>query len=147
MSREQQMQETYDSFRQYIENSCRDETNPTLTVERFGDIGKQGVTHLPIELQNVQSGSFYLFKKVNAFKKGTELKTEEIPETESNRYVAYVPYRDAPQQQQQQSYNYGPPRPYDYHQQSSSGPSALVLQGLVVMLLVLIIIYMYNFMA
>ena len=135
------MQSTYDAFKRYVEESCRGGDNPQLTVERFGNLGKEGVTHMPIRLENVIKGTGKLYKLIEDFKEGTELRTEET-QTGSMRYIAEVPYRERPQQRQEQY----APRPYDYYQaQQSDGPPAIVLQVLVFALLGLVIVYMYNF--
>ncbi len=135
------MQSTYDAFKRYVEGSCRGDDNPQLTVERYGNLGKEGVTHMPIRLENVIKGTIKLHKLIEEFKKGSELRTEET-QTGSMRYIADIPYQDPPQQPHQP----GPPRPYDYYPApQSDGPPAIVLQILIFSLLGLVIVYMYNF--
>lgn len=139
-------QATYDEFRRYVEETCRDEDdNPQLSIERFSNIGKSGVTHMPIRLENVVRGTIKLFKKIEAFKKGTELTTQEVIENSSTRYIAQVPFRDEPQLSPPSLPQYQGGGGYYPYGIEDDGPSPLIPQILFPVMLSLIIVYMYNY--
>ena len=125
-------QQTYDDFRRYAETVMRDEDNPNLSLQAFGDIGPAGQTHMPILLDHVTSGERELYTKTEAFRPGTTLKARSLPQG-GFRFIAYVPFVEP------KDTSRGRSRSFDDY---SGKPSFVIPQVLIVSLLLHVIAYM-----
>lgn len=83
----------YDEFNDYVVNSVRNKHNPELSLQPYDNTQEPGPTHFSIVLQNVTKGDRSLYEKIEAFKEGTKLDTQEHIKTGGTIYIAHVPFK------------------------------------------------------
>ena len=85
--------EVYDRFADYVREKMRSRDNPNISVREFDLMGKSGVTHMDLILENVSKGNKKLYGLVEEFDERAFLDTKEDFQTGNLIYVAHIPFK------------------------------------------------------
>lgn len=126
--------EVYDRFADYVRDKMRTRDNPNISVREFDLMGKSGVTHMDLRLENVDKGNKKLYNLVEQFDDRAFLDTREDFQTGNLIYVAHVPFTTEPK--------------HHHHKHGSSGavapPNTNVMMLYIFMFMLLIILGVWK---
>jgi len=94
MSRKEHLQKAalYDKFQDYIQQKVRsDHENPNLCLKAFELVQSHSATHLTTILENVDNATSTLFRKVEAFRPGTKMKSDESLKDGAPVFTVFIP--------------------------------------------------------
>ena len=125
----------YDRFADFVRDKMRSRDNPNISVREFDLMGRSGVTHMDLRLENVDKGNKKLYNLVEQFDPRAFLDTKEDIQTGNLIYVAHIPFKG----EEKRSH-----RSHRSRSGSGDAPSTGVLMGYVMMLLVLLILAVWK---
>lgn len=127
--------EVYDRFADYVRDKMRTRDNPNISVREFDLMGKSGVTHMDLRLENVDKGNKKLYNLVEQFDDRAFLDTREDFQTGNLIYVAHIPFTSESKH-------------HHHHRHRSSGasppPNTNVLMLYIFMFMLLIILGVWK---
>jgi hypothetical protein len=85
--------EVYDRFAEYVRDKMRTRDNPNISVREFDLMGRSGVTHMDLRLENVDRGNKKLYTLVEQFDDSAFLDTREDFQTGNLIYVAHISFK------------------------------------------------------
>jgi len=121
--------DVYDRFADYVREKMRGRDNPNISVREFDLMGRSGVTHMDLVLENVSKGTQKLYKLVEQFDERAFLDTKEDIQTGNLIYVAHIPFKSKEKK-----------RHHHHHNGEEGPPSTNLLMLYVFLFMILIII-------
>jgi hypothetical protein len=127
--------EVYDRFADYVRDKMRTRDNPNISVREFDLMGRSGVTHMDLRLENVDRGNKKLYTLVEAFADTAFLDTKEDIQTGNLIYVAHIPFKSKERRRH---------RNHHSHHSSDGAPSTNILMFYVFLFMILLLLAVWK---